>query len=420
MKRTKREENALVVVNVIYSILIIVLIYFIVSFIIPSIREIWEIKNSVSTTYSNLNRIKKEGVNHSEFDISSNLIVEKNRSENNNDNLYLSEVLKNVDDEFYNKYIKNSSEGSYDTFIDWLTKKYSNNIDFDDKVAVISKILPVYSDEVRDLWDNSLTDYKFINYIESIAETFNISFSNSIWISNLKIVEDYAVWASDNDLDTNIFYIPLDLDLTWTKSSILEFLYFVDNIWKIELDQNQNIIVKNNLNKDFSDFKNKVLKWQLKDVNYNIFNNQIFDIESVEFDKYFDSSFDLIDSKVSFISNIKNNQWRELIKANVKLRFYIKWIPVYKIQNYIKIFISDFQATSEQVKWYMSKEWSDSPKYQKLVEINSVLDQIQISIITWIQKKLAAKEWLDEAFKQVNIYKSILDDYKKDLEQFKK
>ena len=73
-----------------------------------------------------------------------------------------------------------------------------------------------------------------------------------------------------------------------------------------------------------------------------------------------------------------------------------------------------------EVESYLSKLWQDSTKSKKLTEINATLNQIQINIIPWIQKTLSTKVGLDEAFRQVNIYKKILDNYKKDLEQFKK
>ncbi len=420
MKRTKREENALIIVNVIYWALIIIILYFFISYIVPSIKDISLLKSSVSATYLDINRIKKEGVNYSEFNENIKSVIQQTNVDKTEDNLYLSEILKSIDENFYNENIKNSTDKDFNIFIDDLSKKYSNSSTFDNKVEVISKILPVYSEEVSDLWDNALNDFKFINYIESIAETFNVNFTNSIWISELKLLDNYSVWVWDNNLDTNIFYIPLTLDLNWTKSSILDFLYFVDNIWKIELDKDQNINIKNDLNKDFLDFKNKVLKWQIKDEWYNIFNNQVFDIESVEFDNYIDSSFDLNEPKVSFISNIKNTQWRDLIKVNVSLRFYIKWIPIFKIENFVRDFIADLKKMKSEVESYLSKLWQDSTKSKKLTEINATLNQIQINIIPWIQKTLSTKVGLDEAFRQVNIYKKILDNYKKDLEQFKK
>ena len=405
MKRTKREENALIIVNVIYWALIIIILYFFISYIVPSIKDISLLKSSVSATYLDINRIKKEGVNYSEFNENIKSVIQQTNVDKTEDNLYLSEILKSIDENFYNENIKNSTDKDFNIFIDDLSKKYSNSSTFDNKVEVISKILPVYSEEVSDLWDNALNDFKFINYIESIAETFNVNFTNSIWISELKLLDNYSVWVWDNNLDTNIFYIPLTLDLNWTKSSILDFLYFVDNIWKIELDKDQNINIKNDLNKDFLDFKNKVLKWQIKDEWYNIFNNQVFDIESVEFDNYIDSSFDLNEPKVSFISNIKNTQWRDLIKVNVSLRFYIKWIPIFKIENFVRDFIADLKKMKSEVESYLSKLWQDSTKSKKLTEINATLNQIQINIIPWIQKTLSTKVGLDEAFRQVNIYK---------------
>ncbi len=54
---------------------------------------------------------------------------------------------------------------------------------------------------------------------------------------------------------------------------------------------------------------------------------------------------------------------------------------------------------------------------QKLTEINSVMTQLQGVVIVAIQKSLSTKDNIEESYKQVNIYKSVLEDYKATLEQ---
>jgi hypothetical protein len=45
----------------------------------------------------------------------------------------------------------------------------------------IKNILPYYTDD-SSLSDNSLTDFKFINYIEELLNNFRLEYSNSIGI----------------------------------------------------------------------------------------------------------------------------------------------------------------------------------------------------------------------------------------------
>ncbi|NCO31917.1 hypothetical protein GW891_03910 [bacterium] len=109
------------------------------------------LKSSVSATYLDINRIKKEGVNYSEFNENIKSVIQQTNVDKTEDNLYLSEILKSIDENFYNENIKNSTDKDFNIFIDDLSKKYSNSSTFDNKVEVISKILPVYSEEVSDL-----------------------------------------------------------------------------------------------------------------------------------------------------------------------------------------------------------------------------------------------------------------------------
>lgn len=416
MKRTKREQNSIIIYFSIYLIFTLGLIYFSASYIFPNIKEIEGLKTSVLDTYSNINRVKKEWLNLKEFQdkLSTGLVY---TPEEWKDNLYMDEILKSIDEKFYNDNIKNISEEDFNSHIKSISDKYSDMTSFDEKEQIISNILPVYSEYVSDLWPNSLSDYKFINYIESIAETFSLDLNNSIWITELKVLDDYSIWVGDTSLQTNIFYIPLLFEVSWNKESIIDFLHFIDNLWRLEIDKENNVVVKTETNKDFSNFKNLVLKWQSKDEKYNIFNNQIFDIEYIEIGDYIDSSFDLKDTETSFVNYLKNSQWKEMYSAKIQLRFYVKWIPVFKIEKYIKDFVWDFTKFRWEVWKTMWNTNLTSWDRQKLTEINSVLTQLQWVVIVAIQKSLSTKENIEESYKQVNTYKTVLEEYKETLEQ---
>lgn len=416
MKRTKREENSIIAYALVFVLLNMGLISILIVYIIPWFKEVNWYKKEVLTLHDNYTRVKKEWLSLVEFNSTVESAVNKDKS--NQEDWYLSEILKSVDEKFYNDKFINKKETDFSTHIDSVTKKYSNIDSFNDNYKFISTILPLYSESVSDTWENSLTDYKFISYIESIAETFNLSFKDPIWIWEVKLVEEYTSSIWDKSLEANLFYIPLSLEVIWSKQSILDFLYFVDNVWNIKVLDNWNLIINSSFDNDFSDFSTKILKWQEYTESYSIFNNQLFDINSIKFEKYLDSSFDINNSNLSFVKYLKDNQWSEKIKVNLNLRFYVKWIPFFKIEKHIKDFITEFTKLQTDFKVYLKKTWnSGNPK---LMEMNSTLNQLQNSVITQMKASLSKKEGVDESYKQVNNYSKILEEYRLFLEQFNK
>ncbi len=412
MKRTKREENSIVISSVSFVSLTIVLIILFITYILPWFREIEAYKQESLSLFGDYKRVLKEWVSHDEFKANVESVLPKtDDSKWTEENDYLWEVLKSITKDFYNNNFNNKTEENFEVFIDKLSKKYIDTTSFDSKAEVVSKILPIYSEAVSDLWDNSLSDYKFVNYIESIAETFNFTYKDAIWISDVKLLEEYTSTIWDSSLDTNIFYIPLTMELTWSKWSIIDFLYFIENVGKIKVDEETwNVWLDYDLNKDFSDFRSKTLKWQTKVEDYWIFANQIFDISSISFEDYIDSSFNLQENGITFIDYLKKSQWTEKIKVKVSLRFYVKWIPLFKIEKQIKDFIADFNKLRWEVQKVMSSEWTWAS--MKVNELNLTLNQMQMTIISNIQKSLSTKVWINEAYKQVIKYTSVLEEYK--------
>jgi len=49
-----------------------------------------------------------------------------------------------------------------------------------EKEEEIVKLLPSYSEVTNDLTADALTDFKFINYIETILESFSLKYSDPI------------------------------------------------------------------------------------------------------------------------------------------------------------------------------------------------------------------------------------------------
>ena len=341
VKTTKREQNNLILSNIFFAIISFSLLFWWWYYLYWEISSIEEIKANTIELNTKLNSYKKEWIDFktleetlSEIDTSSMNNTEKRILESN------KIILKEIDENFYNNNFINKKENNFDSFISKKKEDYKKNSwDTEKKLEIISKILPLYSAEKID--ENTLTDFQFINYIESIISTFRLSYKNYIWIKDIKQVENYVLSNTDKSLDKTIWEIPVELDISWRKSSIIDFLHFIEKVWKINInDETWEITVDrevDELNNPFLEFKTKLLNWQKRTWDYNIFNNQIVDIDNIVLPEYIDSSDIQIQNSLEdnrFLKEIKNSQDREKYEIKVKLKFYTKWVPLYKINQF--------------------------------------------------------------------------------------
>ena len=230
MKRSKREENSIIINIVFYIVLFAIILFIVVFYLMPKVQQININKTQTISLSNDLEKIKKEGISYEDF--------KKIKDKWNNKEL-LWEILKTIEKDFYNKNFLNENEISYDLFLEKKEEKL-NSEESQNKISInnkkISKILPLYSEVWVILWDNDdyLTTFKFINYIESILETFELKTKNPIWISHINILDNYNSYNNQGVVtDSNIYSIPLNLKLSWTKQDILKFLYFIENVWNI-------------------------------------------------------------------------------------------------------------------------------------------------------------------------------------------
>lgn len=417
MERTNKQKKVIILYFVIFLLGIFATSLLFFYYLLPDIKEIEEIKNSTYETFTKVNAIKNKWISYDEFKSAISAELSSDSAKNWEDG-YLVEVANSITEDFYNTYLVNDSNTSYLTFLEeqsaelweWELNAKRNEI--------VSKILPVYSEVVSDLWDWSLSEFKFVNYIESIIETFNLTFSNQVWISNVTLLENYSVWVFDSSLETNIYYIPVNLDLTWKRSDILDFLYFAGHVWKVYIEWDELLIDKKVISDFERSFKNKILKWEAS--NSEIFNNQILDIESANFTEYIDPSitYSANYTTESLVWNIKNTQFSEdwNYKVSVVLRFYVKWLPIYKVEQYITEFIRDFNQVQTKIETLLLNTNIGNNR-QKIVNISDKMGQFSKSILISIQKSLASKSAINEWYNLVNTYYPTINEYKNTLEQ---
>lgn len=424
VKTTKREQNNLILSNIFFAIIAFSLLFWWWYYLYWEISNIEEIKANTIELNTKLNSYKKEWIDFrtlgevlSEIDTSYMNDAEKKTLESN------KIILKEIDENFYNSNFINKKENNFDSFINKKKEDYKkNNWDTEKKLEIISKILPLYSAEKID--ENTLTDFQFINYIESIISTFRLSYKNYIWIKDIKQVENYVLSNTDKSLDKTIWEIPVELDISWRKSSIIDFLHFIEKVWKITVNEETWEITVDRevdeLNNPFSEFKTKLLNWQKRTWDYNIFNNQIVDIDNIFLPEYIDSSDTEIKNSLEdnrFLKEIKNTQDREKYEIKVKLKFYTKGVPLYKINQFKTDFNNKLKKTTSDITKILSNIKISSSEKQKLQSIKVALDNISSSVLN--QNKDSQK-WVMESFADIYTYSQLLDDYIIEVENINK
>ena len=405
MKRSKREENAIVVYFILYSVLFVALVLLFFIKTLPEIRLVEKSKVNTQELYNNIVRIEKSWLELEEF---KSLTDKKNR--------VVIEILSNMSDTFYSDKLWNNTSDSYKTFLDNIKKDLNsaeNKAIMDKKRSEIANMLPTYYEDSLDLWEDVLSDYKFINYLELLIESFNFESNSSIGISRVTLLEDFSVNKTAwNPLESNIFFIPLNLVLKWTKSSIIDFLFFIENVWNIEVLEDEILLSGNNsfLSKNWVP---KIIEGDKFTYDYNIFEHQITDIQKISMSNYIDTSY-IIRWEKDFKDFIIDTQWDEEFEINIDLMFYVKWQPIYVIEESI-LSILDKQVKTKWAilaKMKTISQWSiNYIQLEKDLKTLSTYDKE----ISSIKKELIKKEHIEKIYSRVLRIDSVIDPISKSL-----
>lgn len=419
IKRTKRDETKILFTNVVYWFLIGVELLVLFFIILPNHHEVEAIKSEAFELNSNLEKYKSKWMPLEE--IKSMIRDKKVELDPKANEKYILSIINEVDEGFYKNNFENSSWTLYDDFINKKVEIYKNDTSptNEEKLKITSKVLPYYSDNVLD-WSN-LTDFQFINYVESIISTFNLSYTNPIWIKEIKQIDNYKLLSSDNSFDKWIYEIPVDLNISWRKSSIIDFLHFIENVWKVTFDNETKNISINKEESDpgtvFFDFRNKKLDWQKSTANwnYNIYDNQIADIELISMNKYIDSSEKNIrsnDDWKTFLKFLKFSQDKEKFDITVRINFYVKWVPKYKVDEFISSFNKRLSLIDDSVKKILWKTDLPSNQKQKFTNIKLSIENIKNSI-----KDNSSANWLMDRYQNISWYLDLIEWYENEIKK---
>ncbi len=372
----KREKTAIISKIAINTWLIIWYIVLFNIFIFPSLSEIKTIKEEVLKIYQAYEKLSKNWIDFADFKVNSD--VQKNKK--------LANLLPNITSEFYKANYYNTSNETFEKFLEKkeeeVLKVRKTNI-AEIRESLLSQVLPKYSEAYSVEWAS--TDLEFVNYIETFLNRFNIVTNASLWVNELIPLNPINYWVDNKNskkqnFESDLFYIPMDLDLKWTKEDILKFIYYISNIDIINWDVN----TKNDLHTIFykDDFVQRDLTWiaYVKEENNtktmpNKFIARMMDIQSIEIPEYFDKSWVVRDTKqkqvtdyINFLINDKKDADTEY-EIKVSLHFYVRWVS----QSVIKTDIQKIQTAFNTLKTNIS---GDIKKLQSDIKATKNVEKI--------------------------------------------
>ncbi len=322
-------------------------------------------------------------------------------------------VLNKMWKEFYDKNLSNKNSPDYLTFLNKKQleiDKLKLNPEIIARSQKIEKVLPSYAKWVVADWN--MSDLQFVNYVETLLKSFNLETKSKIWISDVVSVDEESVWSDKkakkiDNTSSQIFYIPLSLELEWKKSDIVDFLYFVQNVWVISsINENKINFYNDNV------LAWKSIKWQYWTMGtYNIYENKIVDISDFSASKYIETSSTKRDASQSttrsFIELIRGtDQSNEAYKVTLWLKFYVKWLPLYTLDNFIQNVLKKYKEVLALSKSTLNNAQAKKAKLldNNQIDVYSTLKSIDTYLQEHASKSKELEQWIKQKTNLDNLY----------------
>lgn len=343
--------------------------------------EKWELLKKIET----LREIEKHGLSFADY-----RSVKKDFKGNKN----LENIAWIIEKEFFEESFKNDwvEFQSFDEFIKNKEKNIDEIMRSEEELAmreISNTVLPSFSKHGLDFGEsNTFSEIKFVNYVETIMQTFNLEYSGDIGIGDVLPIEteeskntnkSKVKDSSQKDLLVDkIFYIPLSFSVVGNKASIIDFIYFIEKVWNVNVSSESLEIYSDGYFKKWDkNFRNAdlVLDGASKKSDYNPYLNQLIDVESITFEDYIYEKREW-DAPLEFLSNIRKfPQWQEEFSAEVTLRFYVKGVSDYKVEKKYQDTIAEIVTYIPDIQKSISRLSALSTK-QKTPEIALLMKRL--------------------------------------------
>lgn len=390
MKLTLRMQQAMIHKTLTQSVLLVFFWAIFYFFLLDNLKIVQAQKEEIQTLSEQNIRISTQGMNFQDF---SDYVWQLWLSSG----AYLSLLMQKIDENFYENHFTNTGSEDYATFLKNL-KIQVQALNASEKMveqnALVEKIIPSYSQNagIKEKW---LSDFYFANYLENLMYSFRLEAEGSIGIGDIQKIDlNKKPWQwSDSEqsqevdpttlLEQDIYAIPITFSLTGQKGDILDFIHYLENVGSVKYDENGLQM--------YQDTKlTKIIpKREQQEEVYNIYKNQLSDIQSILMPKYIDSSSVTVLWK-SLDEKVRATQSREKFITTLTINFYISWTPAYKLQEYADTFFWASELFQTQVKdmvnTYASQKeslgWEKKLAYEKLISLEMLIDALREEIKT--------------------------------------
>ncbi len=373
MKLTKRMKNSIVQIAIANIFFLLILLAMFLLFTLPRVQAIEEKKTQLLSSYEKLQEISTEGIDFTDFKTAI-------RSSGISNDSYTSNLIRNISQDFYDKNFNNTGSTDYVAFLQTLEDRIQAEKTSDiyiEKDRRLNVVLPVYDENNNFSWDG-LSDFFFINHIENLLYSFNLSARWEIGVGDLQRHDntDSTDWSQDN-LQENIYSIPLTLTITGQKKDIVDFIHYFESVWWINIDSGEFKVFRDN-------FISKTLEGADSIEDYNIYENQIADIVSISIPVYPDSSSR---QTTGLIDAMKWQQaWQKMV-IDVELAFYVAGIPGYKMERYVQSFLASYKTLSWDIATDAKKYTTQAYKFTEGTDLLAIKNIQSLDIIMWELEK---------------------------------
>lgn len=378
-----------------------------------SFGEVSTLKEEVKTLLEEEGALKKSGIAYGDFKWQSKKHIKNDKN--------LQKIVDSMEKNFYQEnFINNDTNISFAEFLKEKEKLIDEEMSSEkhkNMRKVLSTVLPSYSWHWLEFEEtNTFSELKLINYIERIMQTFNLEYTGEIGVSQVvPLVEESQALRSSNAadgkmeesrLENKIFYIPLSFQIVGNKSSIIDFLYYIENVGKIDATHDSLTVYKDkffDISDDNYRSNHKVIEWEKWDEDYNIYMNQMIEIESVIFEEYIYKKRDG-DRRGEFLNNIRKfPQGQEEFAVDIALNFYVKGVSDYEIEAKYAQIVENIVAYEEDIQKSQlalsSLKWDEKHPdigilLKRLVSYEKKINQLKSNLENY--KKLSIEQVYDD------------------------
>lgn len=350
-------------------------------------------KDALKQAYDRYTNMEKNGLSLAE--LTASLPAEKEDQKM---------LVQNWGNELYQSVFKNNTNKNY---IEFLKEKeaYISELKQTDFIQQrdlkVSKALPIFEEK----WDGvpgTITELEFASYFQRLFRTFWLGYDGEVSFSNMELLKPEDLNNQKNSYTSQIYFNEMTFKLNWEKWDIIDFLYFVENVWNIS-------IVNNEGNEDVSFYTDTVLNRKFYSAyrrdNANIYENMMMEIVNLKMSESLDTSDSpnnipaSMKPSLSYLSYLKSsNDLSEEINIDVTFRFYVRGIPLYKKESDIRIILDKYTKMNGDIKQLLqeSKNRNLQKTNVKMIEVVNTLTSLDLYMTNLDTKIKSIRAWLNQ------------------------